>query len=31
MKLASCHFKPVEKDGKPTQTWAKFEYVWKLD
>ena len=31
MKLANCHFKPVEKDGKPAQAWAKFEYVWKLD
>ncbi len=31
MKLANCHFKPVLKDGKPEQSWAKFEYVWKLD
>jgi len=31
MKLASCHFRPVTQDGKPVQTWAKFEYVWKLD
>ena len=31
MKLASCKFKPVSKDGKPEQSWAKFEYVWKLD
>jgi protein TonB len=31
MKLASCHFKPRLKDGKPEQSWAKFEYVWKLD
>lgn len=31
MKLAACHFKPVTQDGKPVQTWAKFEYVWKLD
>lgn len=31
MKLANCHFKPIEKDGKPAQAWAKFEYVWKLD
>lgn len=31
LKLANCHFKPVVKDGKPEQSWAKFEYVWKLD
>jgi protein TonB len=31
MKLAACHFKPVIQDGKPVQSWAKFEYVWKLD
>ncbi|MBV8635853.1 MAG: energy transducer TonB [Burkholderiaceae bacterium] len=31
LKLASCHFKPVVQDGKPVQSWAKFEYVWKLD
>jgi protein TonB len=31
LKLANCHFKPLEKDGKPAQSWAKFEYVWKLD
>lgn len=31
LKLANCHFKPVVQDGKPIQSWAKFEYVWKLD
>lgn len=31
MKLAQCKFKPLVKDGKPEQAWAKFEYVWKLD
>ncbi|MFI4939231.1 MAG: energy transducer TonB [Burkholderiales bacterium] len=31
MKIAQCKFKPLIKDGKPEQTWAKFEYVWKLD
>jgi len=31
MKLALCKFKPLIKDGKPEQAWAKFEYVWKLD
>ncbi len=31
LKLASCKFKPLVKDGKPEQAWAKFEYVWKLD
>jgi protein TonB len=31
MKLAQCKFKPLIKDGKPEQAWAKFEYVWKLD
>jgi protein TonB len=31
LKLAQCKFKPVLKDGKPEQTWAKFEYAWKLD
>ena len=31
MKLAQCKFKPLLKDGKPEQAWAKFEYQWKLD
>lgn len=31
LKLAQCKFKPLLKDGKPEQAWAKFEYVWKLD
>lgn len=31
LKLAQCKFKPLSKDGKPEQAWAKFEYVWKLD
>jgi len=31
MKLAQCKFKPLMKDGKAEQAWAKFEYVWKLD
>ncbi len=31
LKLANCHFKPLMQDGKPVQSWAKFEYVWKLD
>lgn len=31
LKLAQCKFKPLVKDGKPEQAWAKFEYVWKLD
>jgi len=30
MKLAQCKFKPVVKDGKPEESWAKFEYDWKL-
>lgn len=31
LKLAQCKFKPLMVDGKPEQTWAKFEYAWKLD
>ena len=31
LKMAQCKFKPVLKDGKAEQTWAKFEYAWKLD
>ena len=30
MKLASCKFKPMTKDGKPEEGWAKFEYAWTL-
>ncbi|HEX8955205.1 MAG TPA: energy transducer TonB [Burkholderiaceae bacterium] len=30
MKLASCKFKPMTKDGKAEEAWAKFEYSWTL-
>jgi len=30
LKLAQCKFKPVVKDGKPEQSWTKFEYAWSL-
>ena len=30
MKLASCKFKPMTKDGKAEEGWAKFEYSWTL-
>ena len=30
MKLAACKFKPMTKDGKPEEAWAKFEYSWTL-
>jgi len=30
MKLASCKFKPMVKDGKVEEGWAKFEYNWTL-
>ena len=29
--LAQCKFKPGTKDGKPEQTWAKVDFVWKLE
>jgi protein TonB len=28
--VAGCKFKPGTKDGAPSQTWAKVEYVWSL-
>ena len=30
MKLATCKFKPMMKDGKAEEGWAKFEYNWTL-
>ncbi|MFZ6682252.1 energy transducer TonB, partial [Undibacterium sp. Tian12W] len=27
----SCKNKPGTVDGKPQQTWAKVQYVWKLE
>jgi protein TonB len=30
MKLAGCKFKPMTKDGKAEEGWAKFEYSWTL-
>lgn len=29
--LSLCKFKPGTTDGKPEQSWAKMEYVWKLE
>jgi periplasmic protein TonB len=28
--LGQCRFKPGTVDGKPEQSWAKLQYVWKL-
>jgi periplasmic protein TonB len=30
LKLAQCRFKPLVKDGKAEESWAKFVYDWKL-
>ncbi len=30
MKLSNCKFKPMVKDGKAEEGWAKFEYAWTL-
>ncbi len=29
--LALCLFKPGSTDGKPEQSWARLQYVWKLE
>jgi protein TonB len=29
--LSQCRFKPGSIDGKPEQSWAKLQYVWKLE
>ncbi|MFZ6692860.1 energy transducer TonB [Undibacterium sp. SXout20W] len=29
--LSQCKFKPGTKDGKPDQSWAKVDFVWKLE
>ncbi|MBI3286058.1 MAG: energy transducer TonB [Burkholderiales bacterium] len=29
--LSQCKFKAGTKDGKPEQTWAKVDFVWKLE
>lgn len=29
--FAKCKFKPIIKDGKPEQDWAKLQQTWKLD
>lgn len=29
--LSLCKFKPGTSDGKPEQSWAKLQYVWKLE
>ena len=29
--LSACKFKPIMKDGKAEQGWAKIDYVWKLE
>jgi protein TonB len=29
--LGLCKFKPATTEGKPERSWAKIEYVWKLD
>lgn len=29
--LSLCKFKPGTVDGTPEQSWAKLQYVWKLD
>ena len=29
--LADCQFKAGTVDGKPEQSWAKLEYVWKIE
>ncbi len=28
--ITACKFKPGTKDGAPSQTWTKVEYVWSL-
>jgi protein TonB len=28
--VSACKFKPGNKDGAPSQTWTKVEYVWSL-
>ncbi|MEB0138848.1 energy transducer TonB [Undibacterium sp. CCC2.1] len=29
--LSQCKFKPGTKDGKADQSWAKVDFVWKLE
>lgn len=29
--LSLCKFKPGTEDGKPVQSWARIEYLWKLE
>jgi protein TonB len=29
--LSLCQFKPGSLDGKPESSWAKLEYVWRLE
>lgn len=29
--LSLCKFKPGTEGGKPMQSWARIEYLWKLD
>ncbi len=29
--LSLCKFKPGTVDGKPEQSWAPIQYVWKLE
>jgi protein TonB len=29
--LGLCRFKPGSVDGKPEQSWARLQYVWKLE
>jgi protein TonB len=28
--ISACKFKPGVKDGVPSQTWTKVDYVWSL-
>ena len=29
--LSLCKFKPGTEDGKPVQSWARIEYLWRLE
>lgn len=29
--LALCKFRPSTEEGKPVQSWARIEYLWKLE
>lgn len=31
LAFAKCTYKPGQLDGKPTEAWLMFRYVWSLD